>query len=176
MELGPLVQSRRDSISASEGPQVSLEALAGTYIDRGYGSLTLCAPGSVTGSCPRVLAAFAAVDSASVLATASGNHSDALYASWTTIWNDHVRLTRANGNDFHFVPTSLFPEGYGRNKTPFEMPDVDTTVDRRMEFDVDATGRVRGLGVFGLAGEVTERQRLGRTIRERAEIWFERVI
>ena len=161
------------------GPRLALEALAGTYADAGYGSLVLCAPSTTTGRCTGVLAAFAAVDAAQPSAPNAPHTSDTLYAAWPRVWASHVRLVRANDapNTFVLVPTSLFPQGYGRDGTPFETPeDPGAPAPPRVEFVVTTNGQVQGFGVFGLVGEVTERERLGITVKERAEVWYERVV
>lgn len=165
---------------ADAGPRLALEALAGTYADPGYGGFTLCAPSTTSGHCTGVLAAFDAVDAAKP--KNATNTNDTLYAAWPRVWSNYVRLVRADdkANTFAFVPTTLFPQGYGRDATPFETPTEDpgAPAPPRVEFVVTANGQVQGFGVFGLVGdpEVTERERLGVTVKERAEVWFERVI
>lgn len=77
-----------------------------------------------------------------------------------------------DANVFDFYGTFLFPQGYGKDKTPFETWEAGTSL--KAEFWVEK-GRVIGLALNGLAGEETESQRLGGSITDTAEIWMEKM-
>lgn len=107
-----------------------------------------------------------------------------------------------NGEVFKFTATYLFPEGFGKDKTPFESAVTPQTVGT-VRFVVRAAtssggggggagvdgengsgsgggastrgGEVLGFGLFGLVGEQTNREREGESVKERADVWFERV-
>ena len=102
--------------------------------------------------------------------------AERLYASFPRLWCSHLRLTRrtdtADDGAFTLEATTLYPAGHGRVRTPFEA--VSRTAHAYFAFD-PTTGCVVGLGLVGLLGEVSERQRHGRTIEEKAEVWFVKV-
>jgi hypothetical protein len=127
--------------------------------------------------------------------------SDTLYAAWPRLTSSHFRLVRVpvgddaniwGNNTFAFRPTQLYPNGYGRNTSAFE---TDTLADYesmrrqpaegggRMEFvlekDKRKDGKVRviGVGWFGTVdyGVVPNREKPGRTVQDRADVWFEKV-
>jgi hypothetical protein len=76
-------------------------------------------------------------------------------------------------NKFLVQLTSLFPEGYGRDSTPFETAEIGTS-ESTAEFVVE-NGKVVGFGLFGLVGQLTERERIQTTVKDRAEAWFDKV-
>jgi hypothetical protein len=133
---------------------------AGTYYNPGYGLLTLCATTEQSWPCTAVLDDYAACTGPLT--------NDTLYASWPRLWSTHVSLARVSDTaHFTFLPRALFPRGYGNNKTAFATAGEEVA---RAEFGMSADGRVEGLGVIWHEG--TERERLGKTSRERAEVWF----
>lgn len=152
---------------------LSVEALAGTYTNDGYGHFTLCAPTSTSHYCDAVLSKFRAVNP-------TATDKDALFGVWPRIWGNYVHLVRAphseDGNRFIMDVTDLYPEGYGQDKTPFEssLLSLENPDGPAAQFVVDG-GKVVGFGVFGTIGEETKRQRTGSTVEERAEVWFRRV-
>lgn len=143
----------------------SLEDLAGTYTDPGYGAITLCAPSSAAASCAPVLAAFSAVN-------ANTTQADSLFAAWPRVWVDHLELARSADSTFMLIPTNLFPRGFARDQTPFQTSAPDGS---RAVFDVTDGGQVRGFGIIGLDGLVTRRQKEAGGVEEKADVWFQRV-
>ncbi|KAI6135848.1 beta-lactamase/transpeptidase-like protein [Pisolithus thermaeus] len=146
-----------------------LDDFAGTYTNLGYGTITLCGPNDLSSYCSGVRADFAAID---------GVHGGPsvpteLLAAWPSVWSSHVRVRHAQGTTFNLYVTSLFPKGYGKDSTPFETAEIGTSTVTA-EFVVE-DGKVIGFGVSGLVGRQTERARLGATVQERAEVWFDRV-
>ncbi|RDX43399.1 beta-lactamase/transpeptidase-like protein [Lentinus brumalis] len=148
---------------------LNLEAYTGTYEDCAYGALTLCGPSSTSEYCSQVLADFAAVDTAQHIPPSEHG----LIAAWDRAWSTHVRLRHTSGNSFVATFPRLFPQGYGRNTTPFEFWDSQISVGRA-EF-VLHDGEVVGFAL------VTEEQaaaarakRTGGNLREIADAWFKR--
>lgn len=147
---------------------IKLDTFAGVYTDPGYGTFELCSPKSISPQCVRTLQDFAAVPNA-----VPSPDEDALFATWPRVWVSYLRLRRTGNATFSFIGAELFPKGYGRDKSPFAFyEEVD---DARVEFVLDNSGSVVGFGIFGLVGEVTERERTGATVQDRAEVWFSSV-
>lgn len=168
--LSDSLKSRLDD----DGPTVwnlslPLDDFAGTYTNLGYGTLTLCDPNDMSSYCSGVRADFAAVDGA----YGNPSVSTELLAAWPRVWSTHVRMRHVQGTTFTPYMTSLFPKGYGEDSTPFETAEIGTAT-ATAEFVID-NGKVIGFGVSGLVGGQTEGARLGATVRERAEVWFDRV-
>ncbi|KAG2045717.1 hypothetical protein BDR06DRAFT_1015375 [Suillus hirtellus] len=76
-------------------------------------------------------------------------------------------VVSASGNTFVIQYTSLFPEGYGRDSTLFETAEIGTS-EATADFVVE-DGKVVGFGLFDLVGQVTERERMHTTAKDRAE-------
>lgn len=168
---------------------INLEAYTGTYHNSGYGSFTICSASSTSQYCTEVLSNFTTVDSHIIAAAASStpcvrNSTKELYASFPRLWSSHLRFVHLGGQKFSLEATSLFPEGYGRNKNPFEALADDDTGGVIVEFvvsdgdedeQVDG-GRVQGFGMMDLMEGKTARtaRERGGSVRERADVWFER--
>ncbi|TFY77840.1 hypothetical protein EWM64_g6170 [Hericium alpestre] len=98
-----------------------------------------------------------------------------LFAAWPRIWASHLRLPHAADHRFLFVPTSLFPNGFGQNTTPFETADAiieDLGRIPDVEFVVEE-GEVLGFGLSGTVKGATLRTKEAR-VQDRADVWFER--
>ena len=83
----------------------------------------------------------------------------------------HVRMRHRQGLIFDFYLAALYPNGYGKDTTPFMR---ENGVEGGIEFVVE-DGEVVGFGVSGLVGRLTERARTYESVRDRAEVWFDRV-
>jgi hypothetical protein len=140
-------------LAQREGP---IEALAGTYFDAAYGTLTLCARASTSAHCRAVLEDFAVI---------SPLEDNTLYAAWPRFWSSHLRVRLTTGL---FDPTNLFPTGFGRNTSAFESP---REPEASAEFDVGDDGRVRGMGVRWGDFPACSKG----SVEERAQVWFRRV-
>lgn len=162
------VQDRPQTTSiAFQGESLPLAGYAGTYTDPGYPTVILCDPNSSADvpECKPVLHAFALLEDIHA-------SSDTLYCALPNMWVSHARMKRIQGNVFDLTATYIFPEGYGENKTPFETM-VTGQAGVEALFVVE-NGGVKGFAVNGFVGEMTESQRIGGTIKETAEIWFEK--
>jgi len=69
--------------------------------------------------------------------------------------------------------TALFPNGYGNDTTPFEMSETAGYM-AKAKFVVEE-GKVVGFGLVGTVGQMTERERLGGSVKDVADVWLERV-
>ncbi|OJA19691.1 hypothetical protein AZE42_11210 [Rhizopogon vesiculosus] len=167
----PIIPEKKAVTSPSEdivNLELPLEEFSGTYTDPGYGTFTFCSPSSDSLYCQQVIANFTAVDSV----RPSAPSSPQLLAAWPRVWTSHLRAVHQSGNKFMLLPTALFPEGYGRDSTPFETAEIGTP-GATAEFVVE-NGKVVGFGLFG-GDQVAERARTLTTVKDRAEVWFDKV-
>ncbi|KIJ11027.1 hypothetical protein PAXINDRAFT_177403 [Paxillus involutus ATCC 200175] len=148
---------------------LSPDDFAGTYTNPGYGAFTLCSASSASSYCAKVRSDFAAVD---YVQGDPGPRLE-LLAEWPRVWSSHVRLRYQQGSIFEIDFTSLFPNGYGKDTTPFETGESGTA-EGTAEFVIE-DGEVVGFGISGLVGRLTERGRIYQNVRDRAEVWFDRV-
>ncbi|KAF9232372.1 beta-lactamase/transpeptidase-like protein [Melanogaster broomeanus] len=133
---------------------VSLTDLAGTYTNTGYSTLTLCAPSTASSYCAKVHSDFTAVD----YAQGNSEPSLELLAEWPRIESSHIRMRYQQGFIFNIDFTALFPDGYGKDETPFETGDIERP-DATAEFVIE-DGQVVGFGLSGLEGWLWERARI----------------
>lgn len=142
---------------------VPLEEYAGTYTDPGYGSFALCTPSSASAYCTALLSNFTA---------ANFTAPDALYAAWPRLWSSHMRLRRVADSEgaFMLALISLFPDGYGRDETPFAysmMGDLEVEVRCGVE-----GGKVTGCGILDTLYSPRKPEIPGQSLEERADVWF----
>jgi hypothetical protein len=161
--------------------EIDPDVFAGTYTDPGYGTITLCAPSSTSQHCTQVLSEFAAITSSTQSSSIVHMANTTLYASFPRVWCSHFRLVRCPSRDagkgpaFVRVPTVLFPRGYGSNRSPFEIAgDEDVQEGATVRFVIE-DGKVKGMSVTGLVGEITERERTARSVEEGSDVWLTRV-
>jgi hypothetical protein len=159
------ISSPEDTI----GLELALEEFSGTYNSPGYGSFTFCSPSSSSSYCHKVITDFTVVDTAKSNAPSSPQ----LLAAWPRVWASHIRAMHQSGNKFLVQWTSLFPDGYGRDNTPFETAEIGTS-EAPAEFVVE-DGKVVGFGLFGLVDQLTEKERTQTTVKGRADVWFDKV-
>ncbi|KAG2063760.1 beta-lactamase transpeptidase-like protein [Suillus decipiens] len=161
-EKEPIMPADEDVV----GLELALEEFSGTYTSAGYGSITFCTPFGSSSYCKDVISDLAAVDGGK----SSVPQSIQLLAAWPRLWSSHIRGVHRSANTFAVQYISLFPEGCGRDRTPFET----TTLESTAEFVVE-DGKVVGFGLFGMVGQLTERERTHTTVKDRAEVWFDKV-
>lgn len=126
----------------------------GRHSNLGYGSFTLCQITSVSDFCKTVRAEFATME---VDAHSNGLHPGLLYSAWPRVWSTHLRLLQEPGPPsytFSFEDLRRYPNGYGKNTTPPELPGVSSGEAR---FVVEGS-EVLGFGLF-LIRKATERGR-----------------
>jgi hypothetical protein len=161
----PGTQTRASDVVLHAG---DLDTFAGTYEDTGYGSIVLCSSHRPSSACKIVLSNFKKID---------GSLKDNLYGYFSSpvMVSKEIRLVALNANVFSYQATALFPDGYGSNTTAFEVNLLSREAGVEARFVVSEDGSVRGFGLFGMAGEVLERERTATTIEDQAEVWFKRV-
>jgi hypothetical protein len=134
-----------------------VDLLTGIYYNAGYGTGELCSVRSSSPSCKSVLDAFHAIDP-----SLSPNSPD-LFASWITLLSTHVRFAYTNGSQYLIYIGSIYPQGYGKNITPFSTLDSGATA----EF-VEEHGKVVGFGWNDITDDV---KRAG-SVEETSDVWF----
>lgn len=147
---------------------VPIAEFAGTYSSAGYQDLTLCDPKAFSSAtvCEDVLDIFGKFDDLSA-------SNDTLYAVFDNIVTSHVRFRRLSNTTFRAQTTSLYPNGYGKDKSAFELevPDVAAgTVEFVFEND-----RLVGAGLNFGGDDMSMRIRARGSIKETSEVWYERV-
>lgn len=167
----------RESVPRVDISSAELELYAGTYFNAGYGkgNLTLCTQASDSKHCKQVINDFSSFPKEGA--------SSLLYASLPTIWSSHARLQYAGNDTFNNQITYLFPNGYGKDKSPFEANEegesegtVRFVVNRVKDSNGVVTAEeVLGFGLFDTVGAVTDREKKGGSIEETADVWFEKV-
>lgn len=170
-EHGNHIHSQNNSSTALSLP---IANYSGTYTNKGYGTFTLCdasGSGTISSYCAQVLSDFDAVDS---VTTTPRSTSHQLFAAWSRLWSSHIRLVHSGGNRFNISPTSLFPDGYGRNRSAFEKTEPFNSA--MVEFVVK-DGGVVGLGWVGTVDDtpITKRQRQGGGVESEADVWFDKI-
>jgi hypothetical protein len=152
--------SRRTGMTArAESSGTSSLDLAGTYYNPGYGALVLCTMHSTSPSCESVLDDFRAVNN-----SLSPNTTD-LFAYWRTMWATHVQFTHTNAGQYLVSIGTIYPEGFGRNSTPFSTL-VPVTIG---QFVVE-NERVVGFG-FNETGD-SDVTLNGQSVEDTSQIWF----
>lgn len=158
----------------------TLSRYAGTYKNPAYGNFTLCAPTSRSKYCSRVLAEFAACGE-------RGEHP-ALYAAYPKFMSSHIRLTpdplprvrsatepaatHENIDTWELEFVSLFPQGYGKDSTPFVYRVLGGSM---MEVRcVVVGGAVDGCGIVNVTLDEGRVLREG-PVKDIADVWFARV-
>lgn len=132
--------------------------IAGTYFNAGYGTAVLCGVRSSSSSCQNVLDDFRSVDK-----SLSSNSTD-LFVSWITTFGSHVRFTHLNDTQYIISAGTIYPEGYGKNSTPFS-----TLAPAGLATFVVENESVVGFGISGIIGV----ERPG-PVEEAYDVWFVR--
>ena len=130
--------------------------LAGAYYNSGYGTAVLCGVHSSSSPCQSILDAFRSVDK-----SLSANSTD-LFVSWKTTWSSYLRFTHTTGSQYTVYSGLIYPEGYGRNSTPFL---TQSTIG--LATFVMKNKSVVGFGITGISGV----NRSG-PVEEASDVWF----
>ena len=145
------------SRTENAGTPPSLD-LAGTYHSTGYGTIVLCSTHSSSPSCQSVLDDFRAINK-----SISPNSTD-LFASFNTLWSKHAHLTHTNDNKYLISLGTIYPEGYGKNSTPFSTLSPATAA----QFVVE-NGEIVG---FGFNDSDISDLTHGGSVEETSQVWF----
>ncbi|KAJ7742566.1 beta-lactamase/transpeptidase-like protein [Mycena metata] len=144
-------------------PSFSFNDLAGTYQNRGYGSLHLClvAPDNLTETASKPYFRHLPLDS----------HIPTFLANWNGFGVSHVALTHFEHNLFNVSGLFLVPTENTSDSKPWVQ--VETHPGFVGEFAVE--GKL-GVGLRGLWGASAGVQSpMGESVKERAEVWFEKL-
>ena len=150
------VTARTDSAGTPPYPD-----LAGTYHSTGYGTIVLCSVYSSSPSCQSVLDDFRAVNNST-----SPNSTD-LFASFNTLYSKHLQFTHINASEYVISLGTIYPEGFGKNSTPFSTL-APATIG---QFAVE-NGNVVG---FGFNDSVTSDLTHIGSAEETSQVWFAKV-
>ncbi len=137
-------------------PQVDL---TGTYYNAGYGTGVLCSVHSYSPSCGSVLDAFRSIDP-------SLSTSTDLFASWVTPLSSHVRFTYTNDSQYLISIGSIYPQGYGKNSTPFSTLAPVAIAEFVVEYE-----KVIGFGWNTIGNDDGVVKQAG-SVQERSDVWF----
>ncbi|KAJ6510375.1 beta-lactamase/transpeptidase-like protein [Mycena sanguinolenta] len=160
--------STQPQIPVNAIPSDMLAGFTGTYSNLGYGNFTLCSPlFPSSADCLAIIQDFRRVDSA------AGKHIDplGLYSAWPRFLGSHLRLSQVSGYDYAVKLVTLYVDGYGVDRTPFE--DVLFERSYPAKFMVEDRA-VIGLGLF-VAGQESWRAKKGGSVREIADVWFNKL-
>jgi hypothetical protein len=133
--------------------------LAGTYYNPGYGALVLCSVHSTSPSCESVLNDFRTLNN-----SFSPNTTD-LFAYWRTVLTTHVQFTHRYASQYLVSIGTIYPEGYGRNSTPFS-----TLAPATIAEFTEESGRVVGFGFNETADSDVAHS--GQSVEETSQVWF----
>lgn len=147
---------------------LDIEQYSGTYADPGYGTFTLCSTSSPSAYCKSVISDFEPFEDYT-----NTSAPVKLYAIANAVWGSHLRFTHTSGDAFDVALTALFPDGYGEDTSPFETWETGGN-EATAKFVVE-DGVVIGVGLMGMVGEMTERERIGGSVKDTAEVWLDRV-
>jgi hypothetical protein len=145
----------------TRGDDRTLEVdLTGIYYNAGYGAGELCGVHSSSPSCESVLDAFRSIDPS----LSTNPTSTDLFASWDTILSTHMRFTYINDSQYSISSGSIYPQGYGKNSTPFSTLSPGATAEFVVENE-----EVVGFGM-NISGDDGDAQ--SGSVEETAEVWF----
>jgi len=144
------VAARTDAAASPSYPD-----FAGIYYNAGYGTAELCSMASTSSSCQSVLNDFRSVDE-----SLSANSTD-LFSSWKTPVSSTMRFA-ANGTEYAVSVGSIYPEGYGKNSTPFSTVEASAIARFAVENE-----NIIGFGVY-FSVDVDE----AGSVEETSDVWF----
>jgi hypothetical protein len=152
------VTARADNNNGTGTPS-DVDFLTGAYYNAGYGTTVLCSVRSSSPSCGSVLDAFRAVDST----LSSNSTSSDLFASWDTPLSTHFRFTYTNDSQYLVYFESIYPEGYGKNSTPFSTLFPSATAGFVVE-----NGTAIGFGW----NDINDGVKREGSVEETSDVWF----
>jgi len=137
--------------------------LTGTYYNAGYGTSVLCSVHSSSPSCESVLDAFRSIDES----LSPNSTSTDLFASWATLLTTHVRFTYTNHSKHLISAGSIYPQGYGKNTTPFSTLVPIATAEFVVEHE-----KVVGFGWNRIGDDDGDGVKRAGSVEETSEVWF----
>ncbi|KAJ7292835.1 beta-lactamase/transpeptidase-like protein [Mycena rebaudengoi] len=158
--------SPNDALRSSSSPPLDLSEYTGTYMNPGYGNITICARESTSSVCRTVVNDFGTVDRG----TGHRLGASELYSASPRFWSSHIRFTHVSENFFALAAINVYINGYGADKTPFE----NASGSRAASIFIVDEGKVMGLGIFSALRQ-SWRLKNGGSVRDMADAWFEKV-
>ena len=137
--------------------------LTGTYYNAGYGTGVLCSVHSSSPSCESVLGAFRSIDPS----LSTNSTSTDLFASWFTLLSTHVRFTYTNDSQFLISIGSIYPQGYGKNSTPFSTLAPAAIA----KFEVE-NKKVVGFGWYDIDDDDDDNMKREGSVEETSDVWY----
>jgi hypothetical protein len=136
--------------------------MTGTYYNAGYGTVVFCNVHSSSPSCESVLDVFRSIDPS----LSPNSTSTDLFASWVTLLSTHVRFTYTNDSQYLISIGSIYPQGYGKNCTPFSTLDPAVIAEFVVENE-----KVVGFGWNDIGEDDGVVKRVG-SVQESSDVWF----
>ncbi|KAI0286671.1 beta-lactamase/transpeptidase-like protein [Russula aff. rugulosa BPL654] len=153
------VTARVDRRGAPSYPQYPDPA--GTYSSAGYGTLVLCSARTSIPACKNIQNDVRALNGS------LWPKSPDLFTDWGAVWYKHGYFSYTNGSSYEIDIGTIYPQGYGKNTTPFALTGEYTTA----EFVVE-DGQVIGFG-FNDSASVLPVNPAG-SVKETSQVWFDR--
>ncbi|RDX45785.1 beta-lactamase/transpeptidase-like protein [Lentinus brumalis] len=134
-------------------PSIPIYNFAGTYVNPGYGNITFCAPGdNSTAYCSGALSDWAAISPNGTI------DPNSLYATTPRITTHAVMQHVCSGSgseetassNFLLTLQSIYPNGFGRDTTPFFEGASNILPKTDVECLLDTKGKVTGCGWLNL--------------------------
>lgn len=99
------------------------------------------------------------------------NSTPGLYAGWDRFWTSQAMLVPNSGNQWNFSTFNIYPNGFGKDTTPFT--DSIFLTPFPALFDTDGE-TVQGFGLFdGVIGTLLDTEAdLSLPVKDRAEVYF----
>lgn len=148
--------ARRDSTRAPLYPDP-----AGTYCSPGYGTIVLCSARSTSPACKDIQ------NDVQALNGSLWTNSPDLFTNWGGVWFKHGYFSYTNGTYYEIDIGTIYPQGYGKNTTPFSTLGDYTTA----QFVVE-NGKVVGFGFNDSDSVFPEKP--GGSVKETSQVWFDR--
>ncbi|KAJ7450791.1 beta-lactamase/transpeptidase-like protein [Mycena latifolia] len=155
-------------------PSSPFETLAGTYRDAGYGSIDLCyispeseGTSSASESCRQLLEEIP-----TILPDALDPKIPTFLVRWDAFGITHVAFTHFESNVFNVTGLGSFPTRNATDKPYWVTTESDPSLVAEFAYDAGVLG-VSLRGLWGAGSGVQSPS--GETVKERAEVWFEKV-
>ncbi|KZP07021.1 beta-lactamase/transpeptidase-like protein [Athelia psychrophila] len=145
----PPADTDTNTAPIESAPPIDVHRYSGTYSHPAYGNLTFCGPHTLSDYCHKTRADFAPFPLGAL---------PQLFATWPRFFASHVRVIFTDENSPSVEISTLFPDGYGADESPFTY--VMYAGETGSEFSMDG-------------GEVTRFQL--KTADGSGDAWFEKI-
>ncbi|KAF5371351.1 hypothetical protein D9615_009703 [Tricholomella constricta] len=171
--LSPLPPPSTPRPANASLPSANFTALAGMYDNAGYGKVEFCFVSSDYPAASSSCKALAA-NLSTILPGAVNPKVPTFIGAWDSPWASHIRVSHFDGNQFNVSVLNSFPTN-NASAEPYWTYGGDTTFDTTIYAESIVTGRRYSLAFTGFwgAGDIPKLQ--GETVRDRAEVVFDKV-